>query len=426
MIIIIARPKKLDGELIVPGDKSITHRAVMIGSLARGTTEVFGFLAADDCRSTINCMRSLGVNITEIKERLCIEGRNMALQEPEGPLYAGNSGTTARLLLGVLAGQPFRSTITGDQSLSKRPMKRVVEPLSLMGAGFGESKEYLPVTINGGRLEPISYRTAQASAQLKSAVLLAGIYAGGETSIIEPAASRNHTELMLADFGAVIDAADCRVSVQGAANLIGKKIRVPGDISTAAFFMVAAAIVPGSEVLLKDVGINPTRSGVVDVLQQMGAAVELKNRRLWGMEPVADILIRGGAKLSGTTVAGVLIPRLIDEIPVLAVAAALADGKTVIRDAAELRVKESDRIAALAGELGKLGALVAETPDGMVIEGGAKLRGAKVKSHGDHRIAMALAIAGLAAEGDTSIDGAEAVAVSYPGFMKALRSLVVS
>lgn len=424
MIIITNRPEKLCGEVVIPGDKSITHRAAIIGALARGITEVKGFLDAEDCRSTIDCLRNLGVTISEKGNNLLIEGRNMHLDEPRSVLDAGNSGTTARLLLGVLAGQAFSATISGDQSLQKRPMDRVVEPLSQMGAAFEGDSRRLPLSIKGNALKGITYRSSRASAQVKSAVLLAGLFAEGETVFEEPSLSRNHTELMLNAFGAHICTEVNRVSIKGRTDLRGGQVLVPGDISTAAFFIVAASVVPESEVLLKNVGINPTRSGIIEVLLKMGANLEITNERTWGNEPVADIMVRGGSALKGINIGGDIIPRLIDEIPVIAVAASLAEGQTVISDAGELRVKESDRIFALAGQLSKLGADVTETEDGLVIEGVSRLEGAEVESLGDHRIAMAMAVAGLAADGETAVHGAEAVAVSYPGFMPALRALI--
>lgn len=426
MIIIIAPPERFSGELFIPGDKSITHRAAMLGALARGITEVRGYLDAEDCRSTFDCLKSLGVKIDTRGGRLFIEGRNMALKRPSDPLEAGNSGTTARLLLGILAGQPFNATITGDQSLRKRPMKRVVEPLRLMGASVtGEDNDdCLPLTINGANLEPLDYKSPRASAQVKSAILLAGLYADGTTTFEEPCRSRNHTELMLSRFGASVKIEGCKVSLQGRPNLHGTRINIPGDISTAAFFMVAAAIMPGSELLLKNVGVNPTRCGILDILNTMGAEIELQNKHDWGGEPVADIIVRGDGRLKAVSFSGEKIPLLIDEIPVLAVAASVAEGKTVISGASELRVKESDRISTLAGQLTKLGAAVEETEDGLIIEGKKVLRGAEVESCGDHRIAMALAVAGLVAKGETVIYGAEAINISYPGFMPALRSLV--
>jgi 3-phosphoshikimate 1-carboxyvinyltransferase len=426
VIIITSPPEKFSGKLDLPGDKSITHRALMLGALAHGTTEVRGYLDAEDCRSTITCLQSLGVNISIRSDRLFIEGRKMKLNEPAGFLDAGNSGTTARLLLGILAGQSFCTGITGDLSLKRRPMKRVVDPLCLMGASFTNEgdRDHLPLTICGGTLKPINYKTPKASAQVKSAILLAALFAEGITTVEEPYKSRNHTELMLDHFGAKVQADSCRVTLQGRPSLKGSQIRVPGDISAAAFFMVAAAIIPGSEVLLKNVGVNPTRSGIVDVLRSMGTEIEIQQEILSGKEPVADILIRGGAALKGVKIDGEMIPRVIDEIPVLAVAAALAEGKTIISDASELRVKESDRLSALAGQLARLGAMIKETEDGMIIDGGVKLHGSDVDSCGDHRIAMALAVAGLAADGETAVHGAEVIKVSFPGFMQAMRSLI--
>lgn len=426
MIIITAPPEKFSGELIIPGDKSITHRAAMLGALARGITEIRGYLDAEDCRSTFGCLKSLGVKINARGGRLFIEGTSMSLKRPSHPLEAGNSGTTARLLLGILAGQPFRATVTGDQSLRKRPMKRVVEPLRLMGASVtGEDDDdCLPLTTNGANLRPLDYKSPRASAQVKSAILLAGLYAEGITTVEEPYRSRNHTELMLSRFGASVKIEGSKVALQGRPILHGIQINIPGDISTAAFFMVAAAIMPGSELLLKNVGVNPTRSGIIDILNTMGAEIELHNKRDWVGEPVADIIVRGGSRLKAASFSGEKIPLLIDEIPVLAVAASVAEGITVISGASELRVKESDRISALAGQLTKLGAAVEETEDGLVIEGRNELRGAEVESCGDHRIAMALAVAGLVAKGETVIHGAEAINISFPGFMPALRSLV--
>jgi len=424
MIIVLSPPEQFCGELTVPGDKSITHRALMLGALARGTTEVRDYLNAADCRSTITSLQSLGVRITERNNRLLIEGLNMQLKKPDAVLDAGNSATTARLLLGILAGQDFPAEITGDESLRKRPMKRVVHPLSLMGAVISGEGDTLPLGIRGGSLKAISYKTPAASAQVKSALLLAGLFAAGTTTVEEPYQSRNHTELMLGQFGAAVRIEKTRVLVEGRPALKGALIRVPGDISAAAFIMVAAAIIPGSEVLIKSVGVNSTRSGIIDALRLMGVRIELQRKEMWGREPVADILVRGGAALQGITVSGDMIPRLIDEIPVLTVAALLAEGKTVISDATELRVKESDRISALAGQLAKLGAAITESADGMIIEGGARLTGCELESCGDHRIAMALAVAGLAASGETAVRGAEVINISYPGFMQALRSLI--
>ena len=424
MIIIINRPQKLNGELTVPGDKSITHRALIIGSLAHGITEIEGFLDADDCRSTLNCLRALGVKITESPGLLLVEGRDMNLEKPAVTLDAGNSGTTARLLLGVLAGQPFETVITGDDSLRKRPMNRVIKPLSLMGASIRGTDGLLPLTVSEGRIRGINYSSPRASAQVKSAVLLAALFNAEETKFIEPYLSRDHTELMLAEFGAGISNKESTVLLRGGKRLEGCRIKVPGDISTAAFFMVAAAIIPGAEVYLKDVGINPTRSGIIDVLLEMGADLEIRDKRLWGREPVADIFVRGGPALKGTIIDGETIPKLIDEIPVIAVAASVADGITTIKNAGELRVKETDRLAAIEQELTRLGAVISSGGDDLSIQGNTRFMGAKVHSYGDHRMAMALAVAGLAAEGDTVINGAEAVSISYPHFMQDLRKLI--
>lgn len=426
MIIITSRPEKLYGTVTIPGDKSISHRAAVIGSLARGTTEIRGFLPAEDCLSTVRCLKALGVDLKLTGEKLVIRGRGKTLSPPGADLNldAGNSGTTARLLMGVLAGQSFSAVLTGDSSLKRRPMHRVAEPLRQMGASIAGDAGRLPLTVTGGKLKPIDYIMPVASAQVKTALLLAGLYASGETTVEEPYPSRNHTELMLAHFGASVSVQGKRVAVSGPANLNGRLIEVPGDISSAAFFLVAGAIVPGSEVQLEGVGINPTRSGIIDLLREMGADLEIKNRSIWGGEPVADLLIRGGSPLKGVSAGGSIIPNIIDEIPVLAVAAAFAQGETTIRDAGELRVKESDRIAAMAGELFKMGAGVEELPDGLRIRGGRPLTGAVVESHGDHRIAMALAVAGLAARGDTMVHGFEAVNISFPGFMNTLRQLM--
>lgn len=427
MIIITVPPEKFSGEAVVPGDKSITHRAVMLGAISQGTTEVRGYLDAKDCISTIKCLQMLGVRVTARGNKLLIDGRGMDLKQPGETLDAGNSGTTARLLMGILSGQSFKTVITGDQSLRKRPMKRVVEPLCSMGAvidGEGGS-ENLPLTIEGGKLKAIDYKSPRASAQVKSAVLLAGLYAEGITTVEEPFPSRNHTELMLERFGAVIESANRKVVLRGRPKLRGGQVLVPGDISAAAFIMAAAAIIPDSEVHLKNIGINPTRSGIIEVLQNMGASLELKNSRYWGNEPIADILVRGGSPLNGISISGDIIPRLIDEIPVIAVLAAVAEGKTVISDAAELRVKEADRITELSFQLDKMGVDISETKDGMIIEGGKPLKGAEVESCGDHRIAMALAVAGLAAKGETAVHDAEVINISFPGFMSTMRSLIV-
>ena len=391
-----------------------------------GRSKIKGFLDSQDCQATVNCLKALGVNITREGELLVVEGREMGLDPPKRRLNAGNSGTTARLLLGVLAGQPFPTVLTGDRFLRRRPMERVVEPLRQMGAiieGKGTGS-VLPVTIKGAILKPLQYRLPVASAQVKSALLLAGLYpTEGITIVEEPRPSRDHSEIMLQQFGVRVETAGGRIAIAGGQVPEATSLQVPGDISSAAFIMVAASIIPGAEVTLTGVGVTPTRRGIIDLLIEMGAAIEIKNLRNWGGEPVADILVRGGRPLRGITVGGDIIPKVIDELPVLTVAAAMAEGKTEIRDASELRVKESDRIAALVGELSKLGVKIKERDDGLIVEGGRPLRGATVDSHGDHRIAMTLVVAGLVAPGGTLIYGAEVIDVSYPGFTEHLDQL---
>lgn len=451
---VISKVAPLRGKIKVPGDKSISHRAVILGSLASGITRVEGFLEGEDCYRTVDCFRKMGVEIQEVYpgggngpsgppgdpvaggeareagpggragKELWIQGRGLeGLEEPGDILDAGNSGTTARLVLGILGGNPFYSVLTGDASLRNRPMGRVVGPLTRMGARFWGRRRgtLLPVTVLGGRLEGVTYPSPVASAQVKSAVLLAGLFARGTTVVVEPHPSRDHTERMLKYFGARVMVSGRQVGVEGRPSLGGQVIRVPGDFSSAAFFLVAASLVPGSELEIQGVGVNPTRTGLWDVLQDMGARLSLENPREEGGEPVADLRVKS-APLRGTEIGGEMIPRLIDEIPVLAVAAALAEGKTVIRDAAELRVKESDRIATMAGELGKLGARVDVLRDGMIIQGPGKLVGAPCFSHGDHRVAMALAVAGLVAEGETRIQGSRCVNISFPGFFQLLQA----
>jgi 3-phosphoshikimate 1-carboxyvinyltransferase len=427
----IRAPAALHATVEVPGDKSISHRAAILNALASGLATVHNFLTADDCLATLDCLRALGVNWRldeqEAEVTLTVEGVGLSgLREAEDVLDARNSGTTMRLLAGLLAGQPFLSLLTGDASLRSRPMARIVTPLREMGAQVWAraGDTCAPLAIRGGRLRGIRYRTPVASAQVKSAVLLAGLFAQGETTVEEPAASRDHTERMLAAMGAAVrreGPAVCLAPPSGPLEPLN--LRVPGDLSAAAFWMVAAALHPDAQVSLPGVGLNPTRSGLIDALRHMGADIEVGEERTVGGEPVADISVRSSS-LTGTVVEGDLLPRLIDEIPVLAVAAALARGPTAIRDAAELRVKESDRLATVAAELRRLGARLEERPDGLVIEGGARLRGAAVNSHGDHRLAMALAVAGLLAEGETVVAGSEAAAVSYPGFWRDLEALI--
>ncbi len=408
------------GEIRVPGDKSISHRAVMLGALARGRTRIHNFLPGDDCLSTVRCFRALGVavDLGSGGGPVVVEGRGEAgFSEPENVLDAGNSGTTMRLLLGILARQPFFSAITGDASLRRRPMARVVEPLRQMGAQiWGRRGDSLaPLAVRGGELRPGRFALPVASAQVKSAILLAGLGAAGRTEVSEPFPSRDHSERMLAYFGAPVHVDGTTVAVEGPAELQGREVTVPGDISSAAFFLVAGAIVPDSRVLIRGVGVNPTRAGILEVLREMGARIRVLNEREESGEPVADLEVSSSA-LRGVSIGGPLIPRLIDEIPVLAVAAAVAEGETEIRDAAELKVKESDRLATVARELGRMGAEVEELPDGLRIRGGRRLTGAACRSHGDHRMAMALAVAALVADGETHIDDISCASVSFPGF----------
>jgi len=425
----ISRAERLYGQITVPGDKSISHRAIMLGSIAEGTTLIEGFLSGKDCLSTVCCLRQLGVEIEEISpSRLRVKGCGLrGLNEPDDVLDAGNSGTSMRLMLGILSGQSFLSVVTGDASLRSRPMGRVITPLAMMGADIrGRKGNTLPpvCVLGKGELKGIEFTSPVASAQVKSAVLLAGLFASGRTTVTEPVLSRDHTERMLELFGADIKRSKSgnSVSVAGASVLKGQTIYVPGDISSAAFLIVAGCLVPGSEILIKNVGINPTRCGIINVLKAMGADIELLNQKQRCQEPVADILVKH-APINAVEISGNLIPKLIDEVPILAVAATQAAGTTVIRDAAELRVKETDRIAAIAAELGKLGAKVEEQPDGLVIEGPVSLRGALCSSYGDHRIAMALAVAGLIAEGETVIEDSDSVAISFPGFKEKLEEL---
>lgn len=428
MGVTVQKGKPLAGVVEVPGDKSISHRAAILGALAEGKTVIRNFLHGEDCLSTLRCLEALGVPVIRDGETVVVEGVGLdGLKEPADVLDAGNSGTTARLLLGVLAGQPFYSVLTGDASLRRRPMGRVIEPLAAMGARFfgRDGGKYLPVTVIGGQLAPANYRTPVASAQLKSALLLAALYADGWTRVHEPAPSRDHTERMLAAFGAEVNFGSGWAEVHGRPRLKGQQVTVPGDISSAAFFMVAAAVVPGSDVLIKQVGINPTRTGIIDVLREMGADLSLENVGKEGGEPVADIRVRG-SRLRGVEISGPIIPRLIDELPVLAVAALYAEGETVVRDAAELRVKETDRIAAMTGELRNLGGAIEALDDGFRVRGSGMLAGGRVRSHGDHRVAMSLAVAALNCTGPVEIDDTECIAISYPGFLQTLASLGAS
>ena len=415
----------LRGEVTVPGDKSISHRSVMFGAIAKGLTEIDGFLQGADCLSTISCFERMGVSIENRGERVLVFGNGMhGLKEPDGVLDCGNSGTTTRLLSGLLSAQPFCVTLTGDESIRKRPMKRIITPLSQMGASIKSvnNNGCAPLFIEGQRLHGISYQSPVASAQVKSAVLLAGLYAEGETRFTEPYLSRNHSELMLAHFGADVRTEGTTAVLRPARELFGQKISVPGDISSAAFFIAAALMVPGSELLIRNVGINPTRDGILTVCRSMGADIEILNPSAGSGEPVADLLVRHSS-LHGTEIGGAVIPTLIDELPVIAAMACLADGKTVIRDAAELKVKESNRIAVMTEGLSAMGARVEETADGMIIHGGSPLHGAVIDSRKDHRIAMTFAVTALAASGQTEILDADCVSISYPGFYGDLKRL---
>ena len=413
----------LRGEITVPGDKSISHRAVMLGALASGTTHITGFLMGEDCLSTIDCFRKMGVEIEITDDEVIVEGVGLhGLEAPEETLYTGNSGTTTRLLCGILAGQPFTATISGDPSIKKRPMGRVIKPLREMGASIeGKNDNYCPLTLYPSELHGIEYRLPVASAQLKSAILLAGLYAEGQTTVIEPAPSRDHTERMFRALGVEFDTDGSTITLDPPEDLHAVYIDVPGDISSAAFFLVAGAIVPDSELTIKNVGVNPTRTGVLDVLRDMGADITESNFRDEA-EPMCDLTVKY-SKLHGVEIGGAIIPRLIDELPVIAVAAAFAEGETVIRDAQELKVKESNRIAAMVAELTKAGVDVEETDDGMIVHGGAKPHGASFETYKDHRIAMSLAVLGLAAEGASRIDEPEVVAISYPDFFNTLERL---
>lgn len=413
---------RMEARIRVPGDKSISHRAVLFSALTNGTCVVSNFLPGEDCRATIGAMRALGVEIEEINPTTVrIEGRRGEFTAPREPIDCGNSGTTLRLLAGILAAQPFSATLFGDASLSRRPMKRVVDPLSLMGAKLqGEGPRHCPpLHITGGALQGIDYEMPMASAQVKSAVLLAGLFAKGRTSVREPAPCRDHTERMLQYYLVPVRREGNRVTVHGRSRLEARDFAVPGDISSAAFWLVAAAAMSGSELVVEDVGLNPTRTGILGILLRMGARIRERVMNCAAAELSGKIDLQGGS-LQGTEIGGAEIANVIDEIPIIAVAAALARGTTVIRDAGELRVKETDRLAAIARNLQAMGAVVREREDGLEIEGPARLRGATLPSFGDHRIAMAFAIAGLFARGETIIEDVECVNTSYPGFAELL------
>lgn len=420
----IKKLSSLHGELTVPGDKSISHRAVMFGALCKGTTKISHFLEGADCLSTISCFEKMGISIEKNGSDVLVYGKGLhGLSAPRDILDVGNSGTTTRLISGILAGQSFTSKLNGDSSIQARPMKRIISPLTLMGADIESIRGNgcAPLRINGKQLHSIHYQSPVASAQVKSCILLAGMYADGTTSVSEPVLSRNHTEIMLNYLGAHVVSKGTTASIEPEPYLTAKDILVPGDISSAAYFLAAGILIPGSEILLKDVGINPTRDGIIRVCQAMGADISLLNIRTDG-EPTADILVRSGT-LHGTIIEGDIIPTLIDELPMIAVMAAFAKGTTIIKDAAELRVKESDRISVMVENLKRMGADIEGTEDGMIIKGGAPLHGALVDSHLDHRVAMSLAIAGTICEGTLDIIGGDCVNISYPCFYNDLYQL---
>ena len=426
----ITRITGLKGTLTVPGDKSISHRAIMFGSLAEGTTTIHGFLKGADCLSTIDCFRKMGISIEEKEDTIYVHGKGLhGLHKPEKTLDVGNSGTTTRLISGILAGQNFDTVLSGDASLNSRPMGRIMKPLSMMGADITSIHDTgcAPLSIKGRSLNAIHYDSPVASAQVKSCVLLAGLYANGKTSVTEPALSRDHTERMLRSFGAniVSDKNTCTITLPE--TLHGQHIEVPGDISSAAFFIVAALITPNSEIIINNVGINDTRAGILKVCQDMGADITLLNAREEGGEPVADLLVKTSS-LRGTIVEGDIIPALIDELPVIALMACFAKGQTIIKDAHELRVKESDRIAIMTENLGAMGADIIDTEDGFIINSRSDntiptLHGASINCSMDHRIAMTFAVAGLNADGETIITDSDCVDVSYPGFFAQLKQL---
>ncbi len=415
----------LRGVITVPGDKSISHRAVMFGSIAKGITEISGFLSGADCLSTIHCFQKMGIEIEQEKEKVFVHGNGLhGLKAPTEILDVGNSGTTTRLISGILAGQDFPCILSGDASLNSRPMKRIITPLSMMGSDIKSTNknDCAPLEITGKPLKGIDYHSPVASAQIKSCVLLAGMYADKATSVTEPELSRNHTEIMLRSFGADVKSEGKTATILPNPELTAQHIIVPGDISSAAFFIVAGLITPNSEIYIKNVGINPTRDGILKVCKAMGADITYENIRK-NQEPTADLIVRT-SKLHGIEIGGSIIPTLIDELPVIALLACFAEGKTIIKDAQELKVKESNRIDLMATHLNAMGAKVTPTEDGMIIEGGIPLHGTSIHCKYDHRIAMTFAIAGLNADGETEIVDSECVTVSYPSFYKDLESLM--
>ena len=417
--------KKIVGDIIVPGDKSISHRALMIGALALGSTEIKGLSDSDDCSYTAQAFRDMGINIRKEGDVTVVDGKGLhGLKKPGNPLYVGNSGTSMRILAGILAGQKFESTLTGDTGISMRPMKRVVEPLNMMGVKISAKcgGEYPPLTIVGGEVRPIIYKNSIASAQIKSAILFAGLYSKGTTKVVEPVRSRDHTERMLKYFGAKIKIFGESVSVRGGAELKAKALEIPGDISSAGFFMIAAMLLKGSRIKIRDVSINPTRAGILKVLSMMGSDIKIVNKKRQALEPAADIIIKY-SKTHGVTITKDMVPSIIDELPIIFVLASLSKGVTIMEGVQELRVKETDRIASMQNGLKAMGVDFRVEGDSVVIEGLKNLKGASLQSFGDHRTCMALAVAALTAEGDSEIEGAESISKSFPSFFETLFSL---
>jgi len=413
----------LSGSIQLPGDKSISHRTLLLGALAEGTSRVANFLPSVDCLATVDCLRELGVTIDmHTSTDLSIHGG--ALRAPHAPLNCIRSGTTMRLLAGILASQPFDSVLTGDKQLLRRPMRRIVEPLRRMNADIGDTNGRPPLLIHGRALQSCTHHLAVASAQVKSALLLAGLNANGPVVVEQPGPARDHTERLLAAMGADIEVSDLTVKLRPSTTLSPLSIDIPGDISSAAFPLVAAALIRGSEVTARNVGINWTRTGLLDVLQAMGVHIQIDNKREQAGEPVGDVTVYG-TELHGTTVSGEIVVRMIDEFPVFAVAATQANGLTIVRDAAELRVKETDRIATITTELQKLGARITATDDGFIVEGQTSLHGSTVDSHGDHRLAMALVVAGAIAEEDVVVQHTDCIQDSFPGFIKLMQEIGV-
>jgi 3-phosphoshikimate 1-carboxyvinyltransferase len=420
-----AKQPSIQGRLQVPGDKSISHRAIMFGAIGNGKTVIRNFLKGADCLSTISCFKKLGVEIEENMEEIIVHGKGWdGLKEPSSILDVGNSGTTTRLLLGVLAGRPFHSILIGDKSIARRPMSRVADPLRRMGAHIDgrENGQYAPLAIRGGDLKAIEFTMKVASAQVKSALLFAGLQADGSTTIMEPVRSRDHTERMINQFGGEIVRNENIITVNGNQNLSNASVNVPGDISSAAFFMVAAAITPNSEVTIENVGLNPTRTGIIEVLERMGVSIQVETEDGGESEQKGTVLVKS-SDIKGIEISGTLIPRLIDELPIIALLATQAEGTTVIKDAAELKVKETNRIDAVVNELTALGANIEATADGMIIHGKSAIHGGKVKSYGDHRMGMMLAIASLISSDTIYLEGSAAIQVSYPAFFYDLNSL---